>query len=1414
MIGKKKGKKILASVMAIALIVSLFPTGTVAQAAKIKISKKKVTLYVKKSTTLKIKGTKSKAKWSSSNKKVATVNAKGKVKARKKGTCKITAKIGKKKYTCKVTVKNPTISKKKMTIAVGKSATLKVTGAKVKSWSSSNKAVASVNKAGKVMAKKVGNTTITAKTAIGKLKCKITVVKATSTQQPANPEKTPDTSVTSNPANKTGTVTLNAMEFVNEENYYTTKIQVTFSESVELSMDEFLVETFDTEDTDFQTPTEQVIESVSADKEKKVYTIQMLEGFSDSVIYRVTATSDLMNEKKNSVYKVYYEDLSVEIFDNYSNTLSIPQGKEYNKQIVVLGGAHITKENVAACVSYLNMPQGLEASYQYDKKGYLNGIFLVGTCTAAEISGHKMEIIVSDPITKQKKSTTVTISIYDPDKISFLLNESEFSISEGEKYVVIKLQIVGGKVEKPSDQDYVLSLKSVLKDGQAYNDTDSLDLRYSTEEGSYLCISGLSSLQQGTYDFTIGCKVSEDNDPEGQIEEQTLQIQLKVLMAFDLAGTLKDGEGNKLPIDAIDGLSFVDVDTKKSFLCMSGEEEGKFQVKVPEGEYKLFYKDIDLAQSVTVSKAQSDLELTLTKLHKIILSKLVNDSEAEMVWIKSYNEQDFNDSNDIYSIEKDNISDAVVYMVEGTYTLFADYSGEDHYYSKLLSIFTVGGNGTLTFSNQKTSGNVNYYVIGGKAWISGFESNATAVTLPKKLDTYEVGGIVYGALGSADGIETLTIECELEQYYGLSNCKKLKKIVLSDDVPESIISELTEIENLEEVSVSENNKKLKLYDGALYRKAAKRLIWCPSKKTSIQFWDGTTQIEKEAFKNSKITNMTLPASITVIGDSAFARSSLTEITIPDAVTTLGDSAFSESMIKTVKFPANPKFDILPSSLFEYCSLLEKVTIPEGITEISYYAFACAENLREITFPVSLKTVYDNAFWECNSLSGESASIVYAGTKSQWELIDCDWTSILGGATVQCTDGTVTIEKSEVPDNPISFEYNTNSNVIISSDKNYTEREDSNALINIFQTGITQDNLDSSIEVSNMPEGLSLGYKFGWSGDDSLAIYLIGQYTGAESKCQTVTVTITDSAANQKVSEDVEILLCVPSSDKIDIVSKTTESSSYEGQESTRLNMCIFGGNVTSFQDYVLTLQSVTKDGSNLTDTDTGSFYYSSYSEFTGIMLNGISGLQAGCYEFTINCRVSEVIDTEGAVAEKTFVWKLNILSTPTVTGSITDAKGNKLSEEDCQQLSFRSVTDGNSAFYSYEIKNGVYSVKIPAGEYNLSFKNCQGEWIYLNQQITVSEGDTLLDIQLVGVNKVATAGLTENLNANTIAISFFYTEDMDYSMLYSLYSNIKKEDVTSILLVHETQYALLDADNNNQLLGWFTVDSDGKIIKG
>lgn len=68
------------------------------------------------------------------------------------------------------------INKSSITLTVGQTKKLKVTGTKKKiKWTSNNKAAASVNSKGKITAKAVGNAVITAKVSGKKLRCKVCV---------------------------------------------------------------------------------------------------------------------------------------------------------------------------------------------------------------------------------------------------------------------------------------------------------------------------------------------------------------------------------------------------------------------------------------------------------------------------------------------------------------------------------------------------------------------------------------------------------------------------------------------------------------------------------------------------------------------------------------------------------------------------------------------------------------------------------------------------------------------------------------------------------------------------------------------------------------------------------------------------------------------------------------------------------------------------------------------------------------------------------------------------------------------------------------------------------------------------------------------------------------------------------------
>ncbi|MCD8074506.1 MAG: Ig-like domain-containing protein [Lachnospiraceae bacterium] len=176
------------SILLLALVLAVSPCSTIlpeittsVQAATVEISETSATLIKGQTLKLKITGTSDTVTWKSSKKSVAKVSASGKVTAKKKGTATITATVNGTKYKCKITVVTPAISDTTLSLTVGDTQKLKISGTtETVTWTSSNKKIASVNKNGKVTAKKAGTVTITA-TVLGKeYPCVVTVSKAAS----------------------------------------------------------------------------------------------------------------------------------------------------------------------------------------------------------------------------------------------------------------------------------------------------------------------------------------------------------------------------------------------------------------------------------------------------------------------------------------------------------------------------------------------------------------------------------------------------------------------------------------------------------------------------------------------------------------------------------------------------------------------------------------------------------------------------------------------------------------------------------------------------------------------------------------------------------------------------------------------------------------------------------------------------------------------------------------------------------------------------------------------------------------------------------------------------------------------------------------------------------------------------------
>ena len=168
----KKKSKILSLLLAMVMLLSMCAI-PVQAAATLQNQTKKVVMVVGQKTTIK---TPVKMTFKSSNPKVAAVNSNGKVTAKAKGNATVTAKTSKVTWTYKIKVEKPKLSNTRLSVYTKTSKQLKLKGTSRKvTWSSSAPSVVSVNKKGKITARRTGKATITAKVNGVKYKCKVTV---------------------------------------------------------------------------------------------------------------------------------------------------------------------------------------------------------------------------------------------------------------------------------------------------------------------------------------------------------------------------------------------------------------------------------------------------------------------------------------------------------------------------------------------------------------------------------------------------------------------------------------------------------------------------------------------------------------------------------------------------------------------------------------------------------------------------------------------------------------------------------------------------------------------------------------------------------------------------------------------------------------------------------------------------------------------------------------------------------------------------------------------------------------------------------------------------------------------------------------------------------------------------------------
>lgn len=111
-------------------------------------------------------------------------------------------------------------------------------------------------------------------------------------------------------------------------------------------------------------------------------------------------------------------------------------------------------------------------------------------------------------------------------------------------------------------------------------------------------------------------------------------------------------------------------------------------------------------------------------------------------------------------------------------------------------------------------------------------------------------------------------------------------------------------------------------------------------------------IEKMAFYESGLENVTVNKRLKSIGEYAFGRVELASISLPDSVECIEEGAFFGSLLKEFTFP--PKITKVKKNVLCECKLLKKVVMQNCVEVIEEHAFSGNASLVELIIPKSVK----------------------------------------------------------------------------------------------------------------------------------------------------------------------------------------------------------------------------------------------------------------------------------------------------------------------------------------------------------------------------------------------------------------------------------------------------------------------------
>ena len=183
------------------------------------------------------------------------------------------------------------------------------------------------------------------------------------------------------------------------------------------------------------------------------------------------------------------------------------------------------------------------------------------------------------------------------------------------------------------------------------------------------------------------------------------------------------------------------------------------------------------------------------------------------------------------------------------------------------------------------------------------------------------------------------------------------------------------------------------------------------------------EVQNGAFSQTGITGILFggttraASALETIGAGAFNLTKITELTIPSSVTGIGNQAFAGcSELATVSFDAGSHLSTISQGVFRNCPKLTKVVLPSTVTEIGEYAFA-GTALTYAPLHEGMTKLDTGAFANCTSMTSaqiptsltEMADAIFSGCTKLSDVVFAEDSQLRKIGIVQQTDPEIEIE---------------------------------------------------------------------------------------------------------------------------------------------------------------------------------------------------------------------------------------------------------------------------------------------------------------------------------------------------------------------------------------------------------------------